>query len=248
MGFVEIHFHVLPGVDDGPQTLLDAVDLARLAARDGTRAIVATPHVNSTVALDVSTLPDRVRQLAGRLRRERIPVRISAGGELAHDMVGRLGQGELEQIAQGPPGNRWLLLEAPLGGLDEAFTVAADELRRRAFGVVVAHPERSLARSAAGWPAIEHELKAGSGMQVNAWSVAGRYGERARTEGLRVLRATDRVVVSSDAHGPHRAPSLRLALGALAALGVPSPQRLVAAIPQALVTRGLPAGPAALAA
>lgn len=176
MGFVEIHFHLLPGVDDGPQTLLDAVDLARMAARDGTRTIVTTPHVNSNVALDVSTVPARVREVAGRLRRERIPVRLWAGGELAHDMVERLAPRELEDIAQGPPGNRWLLLEAPLSGLDERFTAAADELRGRGFGVVVAHPERSLTQSAGGWRAIEHELQAGSAMRLTAWSIAGLHG------------------------------------------------------------------------
>lgn len=219
-----------------------------MAARDGTRAIVTTPHVNSSVALDVSTVSARVAELARRLRRERIPVRLWGGGELAHDMVGRLGQHQLEEIAQGPSGNRWLLLEAPFSGLDETFTTAADELRGRGFGVVVAHPERSLTQSAEGWRAIEHELQAGSAMQLTAWSIAGLHGERVRTEALRVIRATHRVVVSSDAHGPHRPPSLRLALDALGALGVPSPQRLVAGTPQALLIRGLPAGPAALAA
>lgn len=52
-----------------------------MAAREGTRAIVATPHVNSVVAFDVSTLPGRVRQLAERLRRERVPLRLLGGGE-----------------------------------------------------------------------------------------------------------------------------------------------------------------------
>jgi protein-tyrosine phosphatase len=246
--FVEIHFHLLPGVDDGPRTLEEAVWLARTAADEGTRTIVATPHVNSTFALDVNTLPERVQQVAERLSRERVPVRVLAGGELAHDVAGRLSQRQLESIAQGPREHRWVLLEAPFTGLDDAFTAAADELRQRGFGIVVAHPERSLANAQAGWRVIEREVTAGSAMQVNAWSVAGLHGERARMEALRVLRAAARVVVSSDAHGPHRVPSLRLAVDVLTRLGLNNPRRLMSTTPEALLTDGLPGAPAELAA
>ena len=248
VGFVEIHFHLLPGVDDGPQTLEEAVWLARTAASEGTRTIVATPHVNSVCALDVSTLPERVRQVSERLRRERVPIAVLGGGELAHDLVDRLSERQLERIAHGPRGHRWLLLEAPLTGLDETFTAAADELRQRGFGIVVAHPERSLANVQAGWRSIEHEVQVGSAMQVNAWSVAGLHGERARIEALHILRVTRRVVISSDAHGPHRVPSLRLALDVLTRLGHKSPRGLVSAVPAGLLSNGLPGAAVELAA
>lgn len=196
----------------------------------------------------MSTVPERVRQVTEFLRRERIGVTLLAGGELAREVVDRLSQRELECVAQGPPGHRWLLLEAPLAGLDGTFTAAADELRQRGFGVVVAHPERALARCRAGWHAIEHELAASSAMQINAWSLAGLHGEHARAQALRVLRATQSVAVASDAHGPQRAPSLKLAMDALTGLGVRSPSRLTCAVPQALLAGGLPMASAALAA
>lgn len=245
---VEIHFHLLPEVDDGPRTLEEAVWLARTAANEGTRTIVATPHVNSTFGLDVNTLSERVRQVADRLGSERVPVKVLAGGELAHDVADRLSQRQLESIAQGPPEHRWLLLEAPFSGLDETFAAVADELRQRGFGIVVAHPERSLANVQAGWRAIEHELAVGSAMQVNAWSVAGLHGERARIEALRILRVARRVIVASDAHGPHRAPSLRLAVDVLTRLGHKNPQCLTSTAPEALLTNGLPGAPVELAA
>lgn len=239
---IEVHFHLLPGVDDGPRTLEEVAWLARTAASEGTRTIVATPHINSVYALDVNTLPERVGQVAERLRRDRIPIRVQGGGELAHNVVGRLCQRELERIAQGPRSHRWLLLEAPLTGLDGTFVAAADELRQRGFGLVVAHPERSLAASGTGWQTIQKEIQVGSAMQINAWSVAGLHGERARTEALRIMRATRSVAVSSDAHGPHRAPSLRLAVDVLMAHGHRNPRRLVSAIPRALLAEGLPSG------
>ena len=58
-------------------------------------------------------------------------------------MVDRLSHRELDAIAQGPAGRRWLLLEAPFDGI-RGYTEAADELRDRGFAVVVAHPERAL--------------------------------------------------------------------------------------------------------
>jgi len=241
MGFVEIHFHLLPGVDDGPASMEASVELARVAAGEGTQAIVATPHVSSYFPTDVSSLPERVREVAERLREERTPVAVRCGAELAPEMVGRLSQAELESIAQGPPGKRWLMLEAPFAGLDDVFTQAAEELRDRGFAVVVAHPERSLAGRQSGWDVLERELRAGSAIQLNAWSLAGRYGERVRTDALRLLHATPLVAVASDAHGPLRTPSLKLALGALSEVGHHDPHSLIAAVPRRLLEQGLPA-------
>jgi protein-tyrosine phosphatase len=126
--------------------------------------------------------------------------------------------------------------------------VAADELRERGFGVVVAHPERALGLAEAGWRALEHELAAGSALQVNAWSVAGLYGERVRTTALGLLHRAPRAAVASDAHGGPRMPALRLALEALAAAGLGDPARFVSAAPYGLLERGLAARPDSLAA
>src|SRR5919201_5432051 len=142
MSYVEIHFHLLPEVDDGPATTEASVRLAEAAASDGTGTIVATPHVRSDFLTDVSDLPERVREVQQALDRERIAVRVLPGGELGYDMVGRLTQPELEVLAQGPPGCRWLLVESPFAGFGPDFPAATDELRDRGFGVVVAHPER----------------------------------------------------------------------------------------------------------
>ncbi len=248
MSFIELHFHLLPGIDDGPCAIEESVELARLAAAEGTQTIVATPHVNPVYATDVSSLPERVDEVTKRLRAERVPMEVLCGAELAHEMVGRLSQRELESIAHGPRGRRWLLLEAPLSGSGQAFTTAADELRSRGFAVLVAHPERSLASPETGWPALKHELAAGSAIQLNAWSLAGLYGDGVRCNALRLLRATGRAAIASDAHGPQRMPSLQLALDELAGLGDPNPARFVAANPHALLARGLPLRPAALAA
>ena len=248
MSYTELHFHLLPGVDDGPSSIEESIALAAAAAQEGTRTIVATPHIHPAWPTDVSSLPARVEEVEDRLRRERVRVRVIRGAELSHEMVGGLSQAELDLIAHGPAGKRWLLLEASLAGLDDGFTAAAEEVRARGFAVVVAHPERSLVNFHAGWRVIESELAAGSAMQVNAWSLAGLYGDRVRINAFRLLHAAPRVAVASDAHGPERMPSLQLALDALAGSGERDPGRLMSSVPQAMLRYGLTARPEALAA
>jgi protein-tyrosine phosphatase len=159
-------------------------------------------------------------------------------------MVARLTQADLEVIAAGPRDARWVLLEAPLSGLGQSFTTAADELRARGFGVVMAHPERSMADREAGWAAIEHELAAGGVIQVNAWSLGGVYGDGVRAHALRVLRRAPYVALASDAHGPHRPPFLSAGLSEVARELGPDTARRVAALSGELLTRGRPQRPA----
>jgi protein-tyrosine phosphatase len=248
MSFSEIHFHLLPGLDDGPASIEETVELARMAVVDGTRTIVATPHVSEMFPTPVSRLPEEVRLVTERLRRERLPVRVLCGGELAPEMVERLSDAELRSIAQGPARKQWLLLEPPLTGFDGAFASAADELRARGFGIVVAHPERSLGGGRSERQLLEREIQAGSGIQLTAWSLAGLHGERARKHAVGLLHAARTVAVASDAHGTERVPSLTLALAALTGLGVRDPRRFVAEVPRGLLHRGLPARSGALAA
>jgi protein-tyrosine phosphatase len=239
MSYAEIHFHLLPGIDDGPSSIEETVALAAAAAADGTRTIVATPHVHPVFDTDVSTLPDRVDAVRARLAAERIRIEVLCGAEVAHHMVPDLSDAQLETVAHGPRGRRWVLLEAPLVGADETYTAAADEVRARGFGVVVAHPERALATGEAAWRVIEHEVAAGSALQVNAWSVAGLYGERVRNAALNLLQRAPRAVIASDAHGGERMPAFQLALDALTAARVSDPTRFVEAGPRGLLERGL---------
>ena len=247
MSYTELHFHILPGVDDGPRTMSQSVELARLAVADGTRTITSTPHVMDGLVTDPTWLPPRVEAVNRALVEAGLPLEVLCGGELAHPMVSRLTRSQLEVIAHGPRGRRWLLLEAPLRGLDESFPAAADQLRAHGFGILVAHPERALAADPAQWPIIEAELDRGSAMQINAWSIMGVNGEEAREQAMRLIRRSPVVVIASDAHRPERPPSLLGAMDALRSLGLSRPDWFVAQTPRALLVQGLPP-PAAAAA
>jgi protein-tyrosine phosphatase len=217
-GRAEVHFHILPGVDDGPATLADSILLAGLALADGTVTVVATPHVCD---IDVGELGERVHALRAELARERLPLEVLPGGEAAAGDVAGLSDVELEVIAQGPAHARWVLLESPHDETAGAFGEAADELRARGFGVVVAHPERSAALEYGNGDLIRRELALGSWLQVNGMSVMGRYGDTVRQAALRLLANEERVVLASDAHGESRPPCLSEAIRRARADGVP---------------------------
>ena len=139
MDRVELHFHLLPGVDDGPPDVATAVELARAAVRDGTRLVTCTPHA---AFLDVAEVPERVRELRVALAQADVDLEVRTGAELAWYDVPELDAAQLETIAQGPPGRRWLLLEAPLPGAGTLTDLqdSAQELRDRGYGLLIGHP------------------------------------------------------------------------------------------------------------
>lgn len=247
-GRTDIHFHLLPGVDDGPSTLAESIELAGAAVADGTATVVATPHVRSDFLTDVHELRDRVRELKAALAAACLPVSVIQGGELGHDMVGRLRQDELDAIAHGPPRRRWLLVETPFEGIKPDFNQAADELRDRGFGVVLAHPERGGGLLDSGRVGLDHELAAGSGLQVNALSLAGHHGDVARRLALHLIALGLVTAVASDAHGGARRPALTLAHEIALSEGIaPGVAReLVDSAPRRLMARGLEPVPAPL--
>ncbi len=240
---VELHFHLLPGVDDGPETVDDSLELARAAVAQGTGTVVATPHVRPDFVTDPWELPALVTELRAVLAAEAVPLTVLCGGEIGHEMVGRLGQADLELLAQGPSTGRWLLVEAPFEKIDDDFHAATSELRARGFSVLIAHPERSadaILDDAAG---LRRELAAGSLGQLNAQSVTGDHGFEARRSGIALAEQGLVSVVASDAHGPTRPPALLAAEAglALSPVGREVAARLTYASPRRLLASGFPA-------
>jgi len=241
MNGIELPFHALHGVDDGPTTIGESLDLIRAAAAEGTGTVVATPHVRTDFVTDVSDLAERVEELQAAIDAARLPVRLHRGGELGHDMVGRLSQGELETIAQGPPHARWLLVETPFEGIGWDFHAATDELRDRGFGVVIAHPERSADAILYGAEGLRRELERGAVGQCNAQSITGAHGPAARGAAFDLISKGLLRAVSSDAHGPTRPPLLGEARAHLIEGGVPATvcKGLIRGCPRRLLARGL---------
>jgi protein-tyrosine phosphatase len=237
---VELHFHLLPGVDDGPADLAGSLALAREAVADGTGLVTVTPHARDT---DVTLVPERTRALRDALAEAAIELEIKAGVELAWDDVARVDDAILRELSHGPDEQRWVLLEAPLPGTGDLsdFEDAARELRDRGFGLLIGHPERSpVLTSAPG--AIDRLLSAGDMLQLNASSLTGYHGAVPRTFGLDLARSGRAGVIASDAHAPvARGPALGAAVEVLRRHGMPpaAAERMVAATPRRLVDEGL---------
>jgi protein-tyrosine phosphatase len=237
----ELHFHLLPQVDDGPIDLDEAVELARLAVADGTSQVTVTPHVRDLLASGIlGELPARVREVQVALDAAGVPLQLRTGAELAHDDVPALGDRQLDAIAQGPPGARWVLIEAPLFGDAAGFLDATAELRARGFGTLIGHPERC-AELMLDPGALAGERAAGAALQVNASSLTGRHGSEARAWGIELIRSGQADVIASDAHRPSRPPQLSAALAILAGDGMAPAELepLVGATPHALLAHGI---------
>jgi protein-tyrosine phosphatase len=241
---VDLHFHLLPGVDDGPYDMEASLALAHAAVADGTKTVVATPHVRADLGLtDAVEIHARVLELRAALASAGIQLDVRCGGELGHDLVAGMRQSELDLLAQGPPGGRWVLVETPFDGIGPDFHAATTELRDRGFGVLIAHPERSADAILDGFAGLTRELDAGSLAQVNALSLTGDHGEDACHAAWELIAGGLISVVASDAHGPTRPPALGMAKRTLLGVGV-SPagaDELVGANPRRLLGSGIPA-------
>ncbi len=202
---MDLHCHLLPGVDDGPGTLDESLAYAAAAAAAGTTTIVATPHVE---LVDVTELPDRVQEVRDALRAEGIALHVEVGGELKPQSVGDLDGADLEVIAHGPPDARWLLYEVPFDGVDAGggpgFLAGAQELRDRGYGLLLAHPERSRDILPAGIETLGPELLAGAVIAANVGPLADRETPERHAASVEILRRGLVGVIATDAHAPRR--------------------------------------------
>ena len=140
---IDLHCHILPGIDDGAADLEDSLAMAAQGAEDGIELICATPHIRHDHDVRIGELERRVSDLNGELERGGIPTRVATGGEVAETIVEHLDDEELPLVTLGG-GGRWILLEPAPGPLSDSLPVAVDHLRERGLRCLIAHPERHL--------------------------------------------------------------------------------------------------------
>jgi protein-tyrosine phosphatase len=210
---IDLHAHILPGLDDGPPTEDAAVDMARAASRLGTRAIATTSHIDAGFGLRASVLAAARAALAERLEREGIRLALLQGGEIAPARLPALGDDTLAALTLGDGGT--LLLECPFAPVGAAMEPMVADLRRRGFEVLLAHPERSptFQRDVRR---LERLVEIGASAQVTAGSLAGAFGGTVLRAAYGMLEAGAVHVIASDAHDvSKRPPDLRIAAEAL---------------------------------
>lgn len=197
MSLVDLHCHILPGIDDGPDTMEASLDLARVAVRNGVGRVVATPHVNIRHGNDASAITAATELLREAVASAGIPLAVETGAEIAGDRALELEDGELRRLALG--GGSWLLVEPSAKAGSFAIHETIHAIRERGFDVLIAHPERIPAFQADP-DLIADLVRTGSRTQLTAESLTGRYGSDARKLARHLLDSGLAHVVASDAH------------------------------------------------
>jgi protein-tyrosine phosphatase len=193
---IDLHCHILPGVDDGALDIRDSAGLARQAAADGIEAICATPHIRHDHDVRIEELAGRVESLNRHLRGEGIPVTVLRGGEVAETAVEDLSEEELDKVALGS--GRWVLLEPAPGSLGDSLRHRVAHLAERGYRALVAHPERHL--SADMYERIAGLVAAGALVQATA----DFFLREEMAAGMFALAEAGLIhVLSSDAHSSH---------------------------------------------
>lgn len=202
---IDLHCHILPGVDDGALDLRDSVGMARQAASDGIEAICATPHIRHDHDVRIHEVAGRIEAVNRRLREEGVPVAVLQGGEVAETAVEALSEEELGRVSLGA--GRWVLLEPAPGPLSESLARRVAHLAARGNRALIAHPERHL--SADMFDRIAGLIGDGALVQATADFFLREGGIGA---GMRSLAAAGLVhVLSSDAHSSHGGRPVHLA-------------------------------------
>ena len=194
---IDLHSHVLPGVDDGPADLEGSLALARAAAAAGTRVLAATPHIGLHYDVAPSGLAAQVGALALELERAGVPLELVGGGELAPTRVMDLSEADLR--ATGLGGGRCVLLECPFTPAGELMIRLVAHLQRLGFRVLLAHPERS-PTFLGDLMRLETLVQRGAFVQLTAASLTGRFGRTVRRFALELLDRGLVHVIASDAH------------------------------------------------
>jgi protein-tyrosine phosphatase len=205
---VDLHSHVLPGVDDGPASLEGSLELARAAVATGTVEMVATPHIDDERRIEPREVASAVAAFNAQLEAEGLDLRVRTGGEIALPRILDLDDADLESLRLG--GGPYVLLESPLAPVAGTFEPLIRHVRERGHRVLLAHPERCPAfqRTPARLAALVEE---GVLVQITAGALKGAFGQHVREFSLELLRRDLVHVVASDAHDAHRRPPGTLA-------------------------------------
>lgn len=196
---IDIHSHILPGIDDGALSMEDSVEMAKIACKCGISQIVATPHYNGAYFATRNEIDKVYEQLCDELEYENIPIKLLKSMEIlaSDDLPELLTQGKVFTY----PESSWFLVEFMPDEEYDYFDWLLDRCVEAGFKPVIAHPERYRAvyrhpEMAKGWS------EKGYGVQVNRDSLLGVFGNQAYECSDYLLKRGWANCIASDAHSP----------------------------------------------
>lgn len=227
---IDLHTHFLPGIDDGAQTLAEALALARAAVADGITVCAMTPHIHPQRYPNVkSALLGHLDFFRAALAKHQIPLQIRLGAEvrLSIESLDQLLEGEVPFLGE-VGGYKIMLLEFPHQMIPLGSLAFVKSLIRQKIRPLIAHPERNKTIMANAEKVSEF-TEAGCWLQITAGSLVGRFGPQAEQAAFALIDAGWNCLAATDAHSlPHRPPFLSEARTALR-------QRYGEAVAQAMV-------------
>jgi protein-tyrosine phosphatase len=237
---IDLHCHILPGIDDGADDLMVSLAMARASVADGVSVLACTPHI--LPGLYHNTGPQihiAVGRLQQALDQEGIALRLVPGADvhMVPDLVEGLHSGRILSLA----GSRYVLVEPPhhtapphLGGFFFSLLVAG-------FVPILTHPER-LTWVPQRYDTIQRLVQAGVWMQITSGSLTGAFGRTAQYWAHRMLDEGCVHLLATDAHDTERRPP-NLSRGrdlAAARVGAEEAEHLVLTRPRGVIANDLP--------
>jgi protein-tyrosine phosphatase len=197
---IDIHTHILPGLDDGARDLDESLAMAETALRYGVSALVATPHIANGDPLWREKIQRQVDHLSVELEKQGIPLKVFLGAEYRADytLFRHLEGGGLVTINDT---GKYLLLELPFQAIPRFWGDLIFELGLKGLASILCHPERNedlMSHPDELIPFVERDVF----IQVNLGSLAGLYGSRARKTARYLLEHGLVHLLASDSHNP----------------------------------------------
>jgi protein-tyrosine phosphatase len=213
---IDLHTHILPGIDDGVKTMDDAVAFARVAADDGTRTIVATPHYREGFYINSrEDVIAGVAALKARLAEASVDIEILPGAEVhvSSDLIQRVKEGHAPTLADN---GRTVLFELSMSQYPVELENLVFQMRLAGLQVLFAHPER-IRYFQEDLRRYEAVLRLGAFGQITTGSVLGVFGEDVEEFSEELARKRLVQVLASDAHNTRgRPPKMREAAARIA--------------------------------
>jgi protein-tyrosine phosphatase len=237
---IDLHCHMLPGIDDGAADLEVALEMARLAVADGITVTACTPHIMPGVYGNTGPqIRAAIAEFTRALETAGIPLKLTSGADvhLATDLVAGLRNGQVLTLND----SRYFLFEPPHHVMPPRLEHAVFDVMTAGFQPVLTHPER-LTWIEEHYDVMEHMAHAGVWMQITCGSVTGRFGRRPQYWADRMIDEGLVHILATDAHNlRNRSPSMAKSRDLVAArLGEEEAHNMVVVRPQGILDNVAP--------